>query len=76
MFLLPINRLIFRFSPSKKFLHLLVLQLWVKNSYLIYVFIKNSNFVLERFLQYFTYLCTFSLKNTKIYLKVETKSND
>ena len=37
----------------------------VKNVYSTHVLLKNSKFLEERFLQYSTYLCTISLKNTK-----------
>jgi len=46
----------------------------VKNSYLIYVLLKKYNFCWECFLQYSVHLCTISLKNTKIYFKIGTKS--
>jgi len=36
----------------------------VKNLYLIYVLLKNSN-IFERFLKYSTHFCTISLKNKK-----------
>ena len=50
---------------------------WIfKNSYLIHVLLKYSNFFLEWFLQYTTHFCTISLKNTKIKLKIGTKSSD
>jgi len=45
----------------------------VKNSYLIYVLLKNSNFFLGIFLQYSTH---FIKKNTKINLKIGTKNSD
>jgi len=48
----------------------------VKNSYLIYVLLKNSNFLGDFFLQNSTDLCTISIKNTKINLKIGTKSSD
>jgi len=47
----------------------------VKNSYLIYVLLKNSNFFWELFLQYNTHFCTISLKNAKVSLKMGTKSS-
>ena len=37
----------------------------VKNSYLIYVLLKNSNFFREFCLQYSTHLCTILLKKYK-----------
>ena len=48
----------------------------VKNSYLIYALLKNSNLFMEFILQYSTHFCTISLKNKKINLKIGTKSSD
>jgi len=51
--------------------------LTVKNSYSIYVLLKNSNVLWIFFLQYTTYFSTISLKkNTKINLKIGNKSSD
>jgi len=48
-----------------------------KNSYLIYVLLKNSNFFWKIFLQYSTHFCIILFKkNTKINLKIGTKSSD
>jgi len=48
-----------------------------KNLYLICVLLKKFNLIfLGIFLQYSTYFCTISLKNTNINLKIENKSSD
>jgi len=49
--------------------------LTVKNPYLIYVLLKNSYFFLESFTIFYTLLQNFIKKNTKIHLKIRTKSS-
>ena len=48
----------------------------VKNSYQIYVKLKNSIFFWEFFLQYSTHFHTISLKKNKVNLKIGTKISD
>jgi len=49
----------------------------VKNSYLIYALLKNSNFFFAMiFTILYTYMDNFIKKNTKINLKIGTKSSD
>ena len=48
----------------------------VKNSYLTCVQLKNSNLFWNFFLQYSTHFCTILLKNSKINLKIGTKSSN